>query len=157
MDLTPPSDPSKSMAFTYLRDTNVMGPEISRNSSLWDGQSPKSSFKYSTPQSTHSILQALSALQTVSLDLSLLKRSRDPINPSNFLRALQDEMRKTVADFHFNQPQDVQEVLSTLVSLKRISPVASNLFSVTVKSITPCDICHCSETEEITSSSSRCH
>jgi len=68
MDLTPPSDPSKSMAFTYLRDTNVMGPEISRNSSLWDGQSPKSSFKYSTPQSTHSILQALSALQTVSLD-----------------------------------------------------------------------------------------
>jgi len=38
--------------------------------------------------------------------------------------------------------------LKILVSLKRISPVASNLFSVTVKSITPCDICHCSETEE---------
>jgi len=88
-------------------------------------------------------------LRTVSLNLSLLKRSKSPVDPSNFLRALQDEMRKTVTDFYFNQPQDAQEVLSTiLVSLKKISAVASNLFSLTVKSITSCDTCHCSETED---------
>jgi len=49
------------------------------------------------------------------------------IDHSNFLKALQKEVRQTSPSFDFNEPQDVPEVFDViLMALKGLSPVASD-------------------------------
>ena len=115
----------------------------------------------------NSILQALSVLPTVSfqansegtvacplvqsfcLNMTLLKRSQTAIDPSNFLRALENSMKESYPNFTFNQPQDAAEVLVNVVgALASCSHVLSHLFAIRVKSIISCDFCDCSAVEE---------
>ena len=51
-------------------------------------------------------------VKSVALNMSLLKRSTSPVDPSNFLRALQRKMSTSIdASFNFNTQQDAQEIL----------------------------------------------
>ena len=115
----------------------------------------------------NSILQALSVLpsvsahatsesdfvcplvQSLSSNMSLLRRSATDIDPSNFLRALQNDMRESLPPFDFNKPQDACEVLvHVLAALAGSSHVLLNLFSMKISSTITCELCGCHETEE---------
>ena len=109
----------------------------------------------------NSSLQCLSAMQefwsSLSLDLgrktsflsaflkimSLLKTSKTPIDPSQFLRFLKQVLVKSGrADFNLFQQQDAAEILSCiLIELCSESPIASDMISVYVKNTTTCSQC----------------
>ena len=116
----------------------------------------------------NSILQALSAIpplwsqsaseqpcvsplvKSVALNMSLLNRSTSPIDPSNFLRALQQKMSTSIdASFHFNTQQDAPEILRILLEeLKGTSSLADELVSTTIETTVVCDVCLCFSTKE---------
>ena len=89
-------------------------------------------------------------LRSISLNMSLLNRSKSPIDPSNFLRALQVEISKSrLPSFEFNKQQDAPEVLDFILDeLKGMSALADNLFSVRLKTESSCDTCGCSSVSE---------
>ena len=109
----------------------------------------------------NSILQALSVLpnlwcqypsetsnisavvRTFLHNMSQLKRSIDPLDPSDFLKALESEMSvKTGATFNINSQQDAQEVLQILLDeLVGSSVLAKDLITTTVRSVITCDTC----------------
>ena len=111
----------------------------------------------------NSILQALSVLpsvsaqaasegellspivQSLSLNMSLLKRATTSIDPSNFLRALQNLMRESSPSFDFNKPQDACEVLvQVLAEMSGFSHALFNIFSMKIRSTATCELCDCS-------------
>ena len=116
----------------------------------------------------NSILQAFSVIPTLwsqlpsegscqsplvkatTLIMSLLHRSSNPIDPSNFLRALQNKIRETGnKDFNLNIQQDVPEVLNTLLmEFIGSSPLAEELVSNTIRTTTSCDVCFCTSIVE---------
>ena len=67
--------------------------------------------------------------------MSLIKRSSSPIDPSNFLRALERNItlsRDTA--FNFNSQHDVPEILHVVLDeLKGMSPRADSLIVTTTK------------------------
>ena len=75
--------------------------------------------------------------------MSQLKRSIDPLDPSDFLKALESEMSvKTGATFNINSQQDAQEVLQILLDeLVGSSVLAKDLITTTVRSVITCDTC----------------
>ena len=109
----------------------------------------------------NSILQAFSALpsfwcqnssqsgtfsplsRALSLNLSLVKKRSSPVDPSNFLRAFQNEMSKQRGrPFNINTQQDVPEMLEFLIEeLKGDSVVADQIISASVVSTTTCNTC----------------
>ena len=82
--------------------------------------------------------------------MALLKRSSAPVDPSNFLRALDQKMKSIrVRPFNFNAQQDVPEIMNTVLDeLKGLSPLASSIFSSTVVSTITCNTCFCSSLNE---------
>ena len=89
-------------------------------------------------------------VKSISLNMSLLKRSSTPVDPSNFLRALVQKISSIrERPFNFNTQQDVPEVLLVIHDeLKGLSPLADSILSTTVCSSITCDTCFCSSVQE---------
>ena len=89
-------------------------------------------------------------VKSISLNMSLLKRSSTPVDPSNFLRALARKVSLNRGiQFHFNTQQDVPEILKVILDeLKGLSPIADSIFSTTICSTLSCDACFCSSVKE---------
>ena len=89
-------------------------------------------------------------VKSISLNMSLLKRSSTPVDPSNFLRALARKVSVNRGiQFHFNTQQDVPEILKVILDeLKGLSPIADSIFSTTICSTLSCDSCFCSSVKE---------
>ena len=116
----------------------------------------------------NSILQALSVIpslwsqwpsessqlsplvKSITLNMSLLKRSSSPVDPSNFLRALEQKISVSRGTaFNFNTQQDVPEILHVVIDeLKGLSMLADSLVSTTVQTSIMCDTCFCSSVQE---------
>ena len=91
-----------------------------------------------------------SLVKSVILNMSLLNHSPSPVDPSNFLRALQHKIssiRET--PFEYNTQQDVPEILRIILDeFKGFSPLAGNILSTTLRSTITCDSCFCSSVQE---------
>ena len=76
--------------------------------------------------------------RALSLNLSLIKKRSTPVDPSNFLRAFQNEIsRKRGIPFNINTQQDVVEMLEFLIEeLKGASVVEDQIISASVVSTT---------------------
>ena len=117
----------------------------------------------------NSILQALSTIpvfwrqqssesgvispleKAVSLNLSLVKKRSAPIDPSNFLRALQNLITlNRGVPFNVNTQQDVPEILQIILSeLKGVSTIADNIISSSLNITKTCEVCLSYSAEEI--------
>ncbi|XP_057294826.1 ubiquitin carboxyl-terminal hydrolase 51-like [Hydractinia symbiolongicarpus] len=89
-------------------------------------------------------------VKSIVLNMSLLNRSRSPIDPSNFLRALQNRMHALNNNaFYHNHQQDVPEILQVVFDeIIGSSPLVDNLLSVTVTTTTSCNSCCFSTSRE---------
>ena len=91
-----------------------------------------------------------SLVKSVILNMSLLNRSPCPVDPSNFLRALEHKISSICETaFDCNTQQDVPEILRVVLGdFKGLSPLADSVFSTTLKSTVKCDTCFCSSVQE---------
>ena len=82
--------------------------------------------------------------------MSLIKRSSSPIDPSNFLRALERNITLSRGTaFNFNSQHDVPEILHVVLDeLKGMSPRADSLIATTTQTSITCDTCFCSSVKE---------
>ena len=89
-------------------------------------------------------------LKSISLNMSLLKRSASPVDPSNFLRALVRTYSLTRSTrFNCNSQQDVPEVLRVILDeLKGTSTLAADIFCTTIRTTVTCDVCFTSSVTE---------
>ena len=89
-------------------------------------------------------------LQAISLNMAVKNNSTKPINPSNFLWAINHSLSTTrVTPFEFNFQQDVAEILQIVLDeLKGVSLAASTLISNTLRTTVSCNTCLCSSVSE---------
>ena len=89
--------------------------------------------------------------RALSLNLSLLGKRSSPIDPSNFLRALQNLIsKKRSIRFNINTQQDAPEILQIIIdNLKEVSVVADDALSSSLHTTTTCEICHSFSSVEI--------
>ena len=89
-------------------------------------------------------------VKSISLNMSLIKRSSSPIDPSNFLRALERSISLSHGTaFDFNSQHDVPEMLHVVLDeLKGMSPRADSLIATTTQTSITCDTCFCSSVKE---------
>ena len=82
--------------------------------------------------------------------MSLLKHSTSPVDPLNFLQALQLKMSTSFdPSFNFNTQQDAPDILRVLLhEFKGSSSIAEDNVATTVQTTVMCDICSCSSTTE---------
>ena len=81
--------------------------------------------------------------------MNQLSSSRSPIDPSQFLRNLQNKINLVTRDFVLHQQQDVTEVLQILLpEIVGTSLFARDMISVTVKTTTCCSDCFFSADKE---------
>ena len=154
---TPPhSEPPKSPARTEL-------PKSNEASTYHAGFINKGNTCYA-----NSILQVLSVIpalwsqlpsesshlsplvKSISLNMSLIKRSSSLIDPSNFLRALARSISLSRGTaFDFNSQHDVPEMLHVVLDeLKGMSPRADSLIATTTQTSLTCDTFFCSSVKE---------
>ena len=88
--------------------------------------------------------------RSVSLNLSLLGKRSSPIDPSNFLRALQNLISRTRnSPFNVNTMQDASEILQIIIDeLKGTSILADDIISSSLKTITFCEQCNSFDSAE---------
>ena len=91
-----------------------------------------------------------SLVKSVILNMSLLNRSPCPVDPSNFLRALEHKISSICETaFDCNTQQDVPEILRVVLDdFKGLSPLADSILSTTLGSTVTCDTCFCSSVQE---------
>ena len=88
-------------------------------------------------------------VKALSLNMSLLSCASSHVDPSNFLRLLQQKISVTNASFNFNTQQDVSEILKVLLDeFKGLLTLAEEVFSTTLQSTISCDVCLCSSVKE---------
>jgi ubiquitin C-terminal hydrolase len=82
--------------------------------------------------------------------MSLLNHAFFPIDPYNFLRALEHNISPIRGTpFQYNTQQDVPEILRTVLDdFKGISPLVDGILSTTLRSTITCDTCLCSSVQE---------
>ncbi|XP_057299432.1 uncharacterized protein LOC130630050 [Hydractinia symbiolongicarpus] len=104
------------------------------------------------------ILQALSTIpslwsqsaspimRAIALKMTMLNRSLTPVDPSNFLKALERKIHSYGnTTFHYNSQQDVAEMLLLVFDeLKGYSVIASQNISTEVSVSVSCNTCLCS-------------
>ena len=93
----------------------------------------------------------LAMLRAISLNITIKKNSRKPVDPSNFLWALKRKLcNLRGVPFDFNTQQDVAEILQVILDeLKGVSLAASQLISNIQKITVCCNTCFCfSESEQ---------
>ena len=102
-------------------------------------------------QQQHSQSGTISPLvRSLTLNLSLVTKRTTPIDPSNFLRAFQNNIsNKQGIAFNINTQQDAPEILQILLDeLKGTSPIADGLLSSSIVRTTTCDTCFSSSLQE---------
>ena len=94
--------------------------------------------------------QLSSLVKAITLNMTILKRSSSPVDPSNFLRALERKIPSiNNVPFNFNTQQDVPEILRIVLDeLKGLSPIADSLLSTTLSTTLTCVSCFCSSHKE---------
>ena len=82
-------------------------------------------------------------LSTFLSTMKLLSTERRiPIDPKDLLVQLQREMRSTIRDFNWNEPQDVPHILGFLMEkINTESPTARTLSETRVRTVTTCSAC----------------
>ena len=91
--------------------------------------------------------------RSLSNNLSLLKKRSSPVDPSDFLRALQNLVSiSRHTPFNVNTQQDAPEIFQIIINeLKESSVVADDALSSSLRTTTSCEHCHsftCVETKE---------
>ncbi|XP_057305409.1 ubiquitin carboxyl-terminal hydrolase 2-like [Hydractinia symbiolongicarpus] len=83
--------------------------------------------------------------RSISLNMAKLKQSLSPVDPSNFLWALERQMHSDgKLDFQFNTQQDVAEILFVVLdALKGFSPIAADKISTEISMSVSCNTCLC--------------
>lgn len=90
--------------------------------------------------------------KSIVMNMSLLSCSRSAIDPSNFLRSLQNKMHALgKTEFYYNSQQDVPEILQVVIDeLIGSSSLVDDILSVTLTTTTSCNFCFysCSRTQK---------
>ena len=89
-------------------------------------------------------------VKSISLNISLIKRSSSLIDPSNFLGALERNISLSRGTtFDFNSQHDVPEILHVVLDeFKGMSPRADSLIATTTQTSITCDTCFCPSVKE---------
>ena len=95
-------------------------------------------------------LNVSSLVKSVILNMPLLNRSPSPVDPSNFLRALEHKISSIhETAFNCNTQQYVPEILRVVLDdVKGLSPLAYSIFSTTLRWTVTCDTCFFSSVQE---------
>jgi hypothetical protein len=95
-------------------------------------------------------LNTTGLIMAISLIMPLLNRSPVPVDPSNFLRALQTKLSTSgLPDFQVNNQNDVPDVLEAILDdLKGGSALVDDLLTTTVRTSVTCNSCFMSSTSE---------
>ena len=83
-------------------------------------------------------------MKAISLNMTIKQKALKPVDPSNFLWALQRQMStlNNNTQFNFNSQQDVPEILQVILNeIQSASPIADDIFTISIKSTVTCDTC----------------
>ena len=70
-------------------------------------------------------------LSALTRNLYLLAKSTSPVDPSSFLRALQNLLCTTQQDFNYNTQQDASDILNHVLEQIKLSSMPSQQFFLT--------------------------